>query len=110
MRPINNRPWFAYSGYKSAMDRFYRWRCFRLIGTATRLVVLDKAMSEIQYSSPANADALDSAERQIAAKYMRMVPWGAVAWAFSNLAVWLSLWPLVLFEIMPLGSDLLSHR
>ena len=59
-------------------------------------------MSEIQYSSPANVDALDSAERQIAAKYMRMVPWGAVAWAFSNLAVWLSLWPLVLFDIMPL--------
>ena len=56
------------------MVRFYRWRCFRLVSTATRLVVLDKAMSEIQYSSPANVDALDSAERQIAAKYMRMVP------------------------------------
>ena len=72
------------------MDRFYRWRCFRLIGTATRLVVLDKAMSEIQYSSPANVDALDSAERQIAAKYMRMVPWGRCGLGFlqfSRLAI-----------------------
>jgi beta-carotene hydroxylase len=49
-----------------------------------------------------NAIDLDAAERQIAAKYMRMVPWGAVAWAFTNLAVWLSLWPLVLLDIMPL--------
>jgi beta-carotene hydroxylase len=54
--------------------------------------------------SPEKNDAidLDAAERQIAAKYMRMVPWGAVAWAFTNLAVWLSLWPLVLLDIMPL--------
>ena len=59
-------------------------------------------MSEIEYSETIDTAALDEAERQIAAKYMRIVPWGAVAWAFCNLAVWLSLWPLVLFNIMPL--------
>ena len=52
--------------------------------------------------SPQNTTDLDAAERQIAAKYMRIVPWGAVIWAFSNLAVWLALWPLVLMDIMPL--------
>ena len=59
-------------------------------------------MSEIEYSETSDTAALDEVERQIAAKYMRIVPWGAVAWAFCNLAVWLSLWPLVLFDIIPL--------
>ena len=52
--------------------------------------------------TPQNTTDLDATERQIAAKYMRIVPWGAVIWAFSNLAVWLALWPLVLMDIMPL--------
>ena len=52
--------------------------------------------------TPQNITDLDAAERQIAAKYMRIMPWGAVIWAFANLAVWLSLWPLVLMGIMPL--------
>ena len=47
-------------------------------------------------------DALDALERKIAGKYMHRVPWGAVAWAFSNLTVWLSLWPLVLFGYLPI--------
>lgn len=45
---------------------------------------------------------LDVLERQIAAQYMRIVPWGAVAWGLSNLLVWLALWPLVLMEYVPL--------
>ncbi|MBT5010049.1 MAG: beta-carotene hydroxylase, partial [Gammaproteobacteria bacterium] len=45
-------------------------------------------------------DALDALERKIAGKYMHRVPWGAVAWALSNLMVWLSLWPLVLFDYL----------
>ncbi|MEM6710361.1 MAG: fatty acid desaturase [Pseudomonadota bacterium] len=44
---------------------------------------------------------LDALERQIAAKYMKIVPWGAVAWGLTNLMVWLSLWPLVLFDALP---------
>ena len=39
---------------------------------------------------------LDVLERKIAG------PWGAVAWAFTNLAVWLSLWPLVFYGVMPI--------
>lgn len=49
-----------------------------------------------------NETELDVLERMVASRYMHIVPWGAIAWAFANLAVWLSLWPLVFFDIMPL--------
>ncbi|MEM1149644.1 MAG: fatty acid desaturase [Pseudomonadota bacterium] len=42
------------------------------------------------------------AEREIAAKHMDKFPYFAVFWAFTNLAVWLALWPLVLFAGLPL--------
>lgn len=45
---------------------------------------------------------LDILERKIASRYLNIVPWGAVAWAFTNLFVWLSLWPLVLLDLLPL--------
>lgn len=45
---------------------------------------------------------LNALEAKIAARYMQIVPWGAVVWAFTNLLVWLSLWPLVLMGLMPL--------
>ena len=45
---------------------------------------------------------LDVLERKIAGKYMHRVPWGVVVWGIGNLVVWLSLWPLVLMEILPL--------
>jgi beta-carotene hydroxylase len=41
-------------------------------------------------------------EKQIAERFMGGVPWGSVAWGLGNLAVWLSLWPLVFLDIMPL--------
>lgn len=41
-------------------------------------------------------------ENAIARKHSGMVPWGAVLWAFGNLAAWLALWPLVLLDIIPL--------
>ncbi|MEM1196398.1 MAG: fatty acid desaturase [Pseudomonadota bacterium] len=43
-------------------------------------------------------------EVQIARKYSGKVPWLAVWWAFGNLAVWLSLWPLVFLDILPLWA------
>ncbi|MEL7445979.1 MAG: beta-carotene hydroxylase, partial [Pseudomonadota bacterium] len=43
-------------------------------------------------------------ENQIARKHSGMVPWGAVVWAFANLLVWLSLWPLVFIDILPLWA------
>ncbi|MFT7305840.1 MAG: beta-carotene hydroxylase [Candidatus Azotimanducaceae bacterium] len=45
---------------------------------------------------------LEVLERKIASKYMHVVPWGAIVWAFTNLAVWLSLWPLVFMDLIPL--------
>ena len=47
-------------------------------------------------------DQLDVLERKIASQYMRIVPWGAVAWGIGNTLAWLSLWPLVLLEVIPL--------
>ncbi|MEM6476302.1 MAG: fatty acid desaturase [Pseudomonadota bacterium] len=43
-------------------------------------------------------------ELKIARKHSGMVPWDAVVWAFGNMAVWLSLWPLVLLDILPLWA------
>ena len=43
-------------------------------------------------------------ELQIARKHSGMFPWEAVVWAFGNLAVWLSLWPLVFLDILPLWA------
>jgi beta-carotene hydroxylase len=41
-------------------------------------------------------------ERQIARKHSGMFPWLMVIWAFGNLIFWLSLWPLVFLDIVPL--------
>ena len=41
-------------------------------------------------------------ENRIARKHSGMFTWGAVVWAFGNLAVWLSLWPLVMLGYLPL--------
>ncbi|EAQ28084.1 beta-carotene hydroxylase [Erythrobacter sp. NAP1] len=41
-------------------------------------------------------------ELKIARKHSGMVPWDAVIWAFANMAVWLSLWPLVFSGLLPL--------
>ncbi|MEM6535801.1 MAG: fatty acid desaturase [Pseudomonadota bacterium] len=41
-------------------------------------------------------------EREIARRHIGKFPYFAVAWAFINLAIWLSLWPLVLMGYLPL--------
>lgn len=41
-------------------------------------------------------------EREIAARHIDQFPLLAVIWAFANLAVWLSLWPLVFSGVLPL--------
>ena len=41
-------------------------------------------------------------EREIARQHLDKFPYFAVVWAFSNLAVWLALWPLVFLGILPL--------
>lgn len=47
-------------------------------------------------------EQLDVLERQIANKYMRIVPWGAVAWGIGNCLVFIALFPLVLLDVLPL--------
>ena len=49
-----------------------------------------------------NDDQLDVLERQVAAKHMQMVPWGAVIWGLGNCLVFIALFPLVLLDILPL--------
>jgi beta-carotene hydroxylase len=43
-------------------------------------------------------------ERAIAEQFMGGLPWGSIVWAFANLAVWLSLWPLTLTGALPLWA------
>ncbi|MEM9086487.1 MAG: fatty acid desaturase [Pseudomonadota bacterium] len=43
-------------------------------------------------------------ELKIARKYSGKVPWIAIIWAFVNMAVWLSLWPIVFMDILPLWA------
>lgn len=43
-------------------------------------------------------------EREVAARHLNKFPWGSVVWALGNFAVWLSLWPLVFFGILPLWA------
>lgn len=50
---------------------------------------------------------LKKLELKIARKHSGMFPWGAVSWALTNMLVWLSLWPLVLFDILPLWAAFL---
>ena len=60
-----------------------------------------------QVAVPADLDALsdeqlDVLERKVAAKYMQIVPWGAIVWGITNCLVFIALFPLVLLDIMPL--------
>ncbi|MEE2877425.1 MAG: fatty acid desaturase [Pseudomonadota bacterium] len=50
---------------------------------------------------------LMQAERDIARQHIGKFPYLAVFWAFSNFAVWLSLWPLVMFGVLPLWAGFL---
>ena len=51
--------------------------------------------------------ALIRLEREIARRHIDKFPWLAVIWAFGNLAVWLSLWPLVIYGIIPAWAGLI---
>ena len=44
-------------------------------------------------------EQMDVLERQIAGKYMNIIPWGTVVWGISNCLVFISLFPLVLTDI-----------
>lgn len=59
-------------------------------------------MSPTQDLSTLSEAELIRMEREIAARHIDKFPYFAVFWAFSNFAVWLSLWPLVFMGIIPL--------
>jgi hypothetical protein len=52
--------------------------------------------------SALDSKALMKLEAEIAQRFMGGVPWGSVTWALTNLAVWLSLWPLTILGIVPI--------
>lgn len=58
-------------------------------------------MSAGDLSGLSNAE-LVKLEREVARKYSGGFPWFMVIWGFTNVLVWLSLWPLVLLGWMPL--------
>ncbi|MEL6826791.1 MAG: fatty acid desaturase [Pseudomonadota bacterium] len=59
-------------------------------------------MSPTQDLSNLSDAELMRMEREVAARHLDKFPYFAVIWAFSNLAVWLALWPLVFMGILPL--------
>lgn len=59
-------------------------------------------MSPTQDLSQLSEAELMRMEREIAARHIDKFPYFAVAWAFTNLAIWLALWPLVFMGIIPL--------
>lgn len=59
-------------------------------------------MSAAQDLSHLSEGELLRMEREIAARHIDKFPYFAVIWAFTNFFVWLSLWPLVMFGVIPL--------
>lgn len=59
-------------------------------------------MSPAQDLSQLTEAELMRMEREIAARHIDKFPYFAVIWAFTNFAVWLSLWPLVFMGVIPL--------
>ena len=54
--------------------------------------------------STMSQEELRRLEKAVAAKHLNKFPYLAVTWAFANVAVWLSLWPLVFMDIIPLWA------
>ena len=61
----------------------------------------DELLSGVELTNLSDKELM-KLERKIAERHIGKTPWLAIAWGFTNLAVWLSLWPLVLFGVIPL--------
>ena len=59
-------------------------------------------MIDAQNLSTMSEQELMRLEREIARRHIDKFPYFAVFWGFGNLAIWLSLWPLVFMGIIPL--------
>jgi beta-carotene hydroxylase len=66
-------------------------------------------MSEIVLETrPGRVDPAEMRkEMDIARKYMGRVPWEMVVWGLGNFCVWLAIWPLAIFGILPLWAAFL---
>ena len=64
------------------------------------------ASGTLDYAAMSDAELMRM-EREVAARHVGKFPYFAVFWAFSNLAVWLSLWPLVFLGYLPLWAGFL---
>lgn len=62
-------------------------------------------MSTSDFATLSDAELM-RLEREVAARHLDKFPYFAVIWAFSNLACWLALWPLVLMGVLPLWAAL----
>ena len=59
------------------------------------------ASGTLDYAAMSDAELM-RLERDVAARHLDKFPYFSVAWAFTNLAVWLALWPLVFMGYLPL--------
>ena len=62
------------------------------------------ALSELKSVAEEGNRLLARREQAIARQHMGGVPWFAVAWGLGNFAVWLALWPLVIFGALPIWA------
>ncbi len=62
---------------------------------------MDQVITDAEWDAMSDRE-LEIEERRIAGKYMRLFPWEIVIWGVGNTLIWLSLWPLVFFDIVPL--------
>ncbi len=60
-------------------------------------------MSTADLSTLSDAELM-KLEREVAARHVGRFPYFAVFWAFSNLACWLALWPLVFMGYLPIWA------
>ncbi len=69
-------------------------------------------MSTVEIINPVDLGPLDpererelaKAERAIARRYIGHMPWLMIIWGLANPIVWLALWPLTLFGLLPLWA------
>ena len=62
------------------------------------------ALSELKSVAEEGNRLLARREQAIARQNMGGVPWFAVAWGLGNFAIWLALWPLVIFGAVPIWA------
>lgn len=80
------------------VDRF----AFRPDGDIQRELDMDQIIVNPEDLDAMTDEQLDVLERKVASKYMSSIPWGAVAWGLGNCLIFISLFPLVLMDIIPL--------